>query len=80
MQMNGSGRGDSAQRWVRPICLTIVTTVAGVLPLWFGGGSMYAPMTIAINFGLIFATPFTLGVVPILYSRFFRVSFKGFVY
>jgi len=31
-------------------------------------------------FGLIFATLLTLGVVPILYSLFFRVSFKGFVY
>ncbi|MDE0830544.1 MAG: hypothetical protein OSB03_15210 [Vicinamibacterales bacterium] len=34
----------------------------------------------AIIFGLIFATLLTLGVVPILYSLFFRVSFKGFVY
>ncbi len=29
---------------------------------------------------LMFATLLTLGVVPILYSLFFRVSFKGFVY
>jgi multidrug efflux pump len=54
--------------------------VAGLLPLWFGGGPMYEPMAIAIIFGLIFATLLTLGVVPILYSLFFRVSFKGFVY
>ena len=30
----------------------------------------------AIMFGLLFATGLTLGVVPILYSLFFRVSFK----
>jgi multidrug efflux pump subunit AcrB len=47
MRMNGSGRGDSAQRWFRPIFLTIATTVAGVLPPWFGDGPMYEPMAIA---------------------------------
>lgn len=71
---------EAAQRRFRPILLTTATTVAGLLPLWFGGGPMYEPMAIAIIFGLIFATLLTLGVVPILYSLFFRVSFKGFVY
>ncbi len=37
-------------------------------------------MAIAIIFGLLFATLLTLGVVPVLYSLFFRVSFKGFLY
>ena len=71
---------EAAQRRFRPILLTTATTVAGLLPLWFGGGPMYEPMAIAIIFALIFATLLTLGVVPILYSLFFRVSFKGFVY
>lgn len=56
------------------------TTVAGLLPLWFGGGTMYEPTAITMIFGLIFAMLLTLGVVPILYSLLFRVSFKGFVY
>ena len=34
----------------------------------------------AIIFGFIFATMLTLGVVPILYSFFFGVKFKGFIY
>ena len=29
-------------------------------------------------FALLFATVLTLGVVPLLYSIFFRVRFKGF--
>jgi hypothetical protein len=57
-----------------------VTTVAGLLPLWFGGGPMYEPTAIAMIFGLIFAMLLMLGVVPILYALLFRVSFKGFVY
>ena len=47
-----------------------------MLPLWWGGGPMFEPMAIAIIFGLLFATALTLGVVPVLYALFFRVSFK----
>ena len=71
---------EAAQRRMRPILLTTVTTIGGLLPLWLGGGPMYEPMAIAIIFGLAFATVLTLGVVPILYSLFFRVGFKGFRY
>jgi multidrug efflux pump subunit AcrB len=71
---------ESAQRRLRPILLTTITTVGGLLPLWLGGGPMWESMAIAIIFGLLFATLLTLGVVPILYSLFFRVRFKGFQY
>ncbi len=71
---------ESAQRRLRPILLTTVTTVAGLIPLWHGGGPMFEPLAIAIIFGLIFATALTLGIVPVLYSIFFRVSFRGFRY
>ena len=70
---------ESAQRRLRPILLTTVTTLGGLLPLYLGGGPMYQPMAVAIMFGLIFATALTLGVVPVLYSLFFKVSFKDFV-
>ena len=69
---------EAAQRRFRPILLTTATTIAGLLPLWFGGGPMYEPMAISIIFGLLFATVLTLGLVPVLYALFFRVSFKGF--
>ena len=49
-------------------------------PRWYGGGPMFEPMAIAIIFGLLFATVLTLGLVPLLYSLFFRVSFKSFQY
>ncbi|CAM2067406.1 Efflux RND transporter permease subunit [Sulfidibacter corallicola] len=71
---------ESAQRRLRPILLTTVTTLAGLLPLWYGGGPMFEPMAITIIFGLMFATVLTLGVVPLLYSMFFGVSFKTFDY
>lgn len=69
---------EAAQRRLRPILLTTVTTVGGLIPLWLGGGVMFEPMAIAILFGLIFATALTLGVVPVLYAIFFRVDYKDF--
>ena len=71
---------EAAQRRLRPILLTTMTTVGGLIPLWLGGGPMYEPMAIAIIFGLVFATALTLGVVPVLYTLFFWVKFKGFSY
>ncbi|MEM7542843.1 MAG: efflux RND transporter permease subunit [Pseudomonadota bacterium] len=63
----------AAQQRLRPILLTTATTIGGMLPLWLGGGPMWEPMAISIIFGLAFATVLTLGVVPVLYTLFFRV-------
>ena len=65
----------ACQHRLRPILLTTATTVLGMMPLWWGGTSMFKPMAITIIFGLAFATMLTLLVVPVLYSLFFRVSF-----
>ena len=71
---------ESAQRRLRPILLTTCTTIGGLLPLYLGGGAMWEPMAMTIMAGLLFATVLTLGVVPILYSVMFGVSFKDFEY
>lgn len=80
-QENGLSPADAvleaAQQRLRPILLTTATTVGGLLPLWLGGGPMWEPMAIAIIFGLVFATVLTLGVVPVLYSLFFKVKYTG---
>jgi multidrug efflux pump subunit AcrB len=68
----------AAQRRLRPILLTTATTIGGLIPLYLGGGPMWEPMAIAIMFGLLFATMLTLGVVPVLYSIFFRVKYQDF--
>ncbi|MBU0566842.1 efflux RND transporter permease subunit [bacterium] len=69
----------------RPVMLTAITTILGLLPmatgvsfdfhemhLVLGGESsqFWSPMAIAVIFGLSFATLLTLGVVPVLYSLF----------
>jgi len=71
---------EAAQRRLRPIFLTTATTIGGLIPLYFGGGPMWEPMAVAIIFGLGFATLLTLGLIPVLYSVFYRVKFKDFVW
>ncbi len=67
---------QAAQTRLRPILLTTATTVAGMIPLWIGGGLMWRSMAIAIIFGISIATVLTLGVVPVLYSLFFKVRYE----
>jgi multidrug efflux pump subunit AcrB len=66
----------AAQARLRPILLTTGTTILGLVPLYLGGGPMWEPMAVAIMSGLAFATVLTLGVVPVLYSAFYRVRFS----
>jgi len=54
---------------LRPILLTSLTTVAGLLPMAYGiGGSdpFSAPMALAMGYGILFATPLTLVLIPCL--------------
>jgi len=61
---------DASAERLRAITLTTLTTVAGLLPLAYGiGGSdpFIAPMALAMGFGLLFASPITLALIPSLY-------------
>lgn len=69
---------EAAQRRLRPILLTTMTTVLGLIPLYLGGGEMWEPMAVSIMAGLMFSTLLTLGFVPVLYSLFYRISYKGY--
>ncbi|MBN1592977.1 MAG: efflux RND transporter permease subunit [Candidatus Coatesbacteria bacterium] len=70
---------DGAGARLRPILITTMTTVLGILPLSFStseGAELRAPMGIAIGFGLTFATLLTLFVIPAIYTAIGRISFK----
>jgi len=72
---------EAAQRRIRPIILTTMTTIGGLIPLWISGGPMWEPMAIAIIFGLSFATVLTLGVLPIFYAIVFKVNYpKDYIF
>ncbi len=56
---------------LRPILMTTVTTVLGLLPLAFGwgaGADLRSPLAVAVIGGLLSATFLTLLVVPVIYS------------
>ncbi len=67
---------DAAKQRMRPILVTTVTTVGGMLPLWISRDPMFETLAIAVIFGLAFATVITLLFVPVLYSLLYRVKWK----
>ncbi len=63
----------AGSRRLRPILMTTLTTVLGLLPLSFGigeGGETQAPMARVVIGGLISSTLITLVLVPVMYSIF----------
>ncbi|MFW6366228.1 MAG: efflux RND transporter permease subunit, partial [Spirochaetota bacterium] len=63
---------NGAKLRFRPIFLTTITTVAGLIPTAYGifGGldSFISPMVMAMAWGLIVGTPSVLLVIPLYYS------------
>ncbi len=56
---------------VRPIILTTLTTVVGMIPLTFVS-AMWAPLAFTIAFGLIYGTLLTLVFIPLLSYNYER--------
>lgn len=66
---------------IRPILMTVATTVLGLVPLAMGAtriggdGPPYAPMAIAIIGGLLFSTITSLFLVPLAYILLLKLRF-----
>jgi len=62
---------EAARLRLRPIMMTMLTTVLGLLPMALGfgeGAEMRTPMAITVIGGLLTSTLLTLVVVPVMYS------------
>ena len=65
---------EATQTRLRPIILTSVTTIVGLLPtaIGFGGYSVvWSPMASTIIFGLMFSTLTALFIIPMLYGTIY---------
>ena len=72
---------EAARIRLRPILLTTLTTVFGMMPLALGigaGSEFYQPLAITVIGGLLFSMLLTLIFIPIVYALFddFTVSLK----
>ncbi len=70
---------DGMRKRFRPIVMTTLTTIIGMIPLilGFGGGlELAAAISYPIIGGLIGSTIFTLFLIPVLYKYFDRITFK----
>lgn len=77
---------EGARTRLRPVFLTTLTTVLGVLPSTYGfGGSdpFIVPMAMAMNYGIIFSTFLTLIYIPVFLvilwdiKKFMRKKFSS---
>ncbi|WP_394131081.1 efflux RND transporter permease subunit [Shewanella maritima] len=71
------------QTRLRPVLMTVATTVLGLVPLAMGdtqiggGGPPYSPMAIAIIGGLTFSTVTSLYLVPLCYQGLYVMRHKS---
>jgi len=65
---------DAVRKRARPILLTTITTIAGLMPLALSATSLWPPLAWAMISGLAASTALTLIVVPALYKVLFRRS------
>jgi HAE1 family hydrophobic/amphiphilic exporter-1 len=63
----------SGRSRLRPVLMTSLTTILGMLPLAMSKGSgseLWSPMGVAVIGGLVFSTVVTLVIVPVVYAIF----------
>lgn len=81
LRMAGMNRHEAilqaGRQRIRPILMTSLTTILGLLPMTIGFGqsvSLRAPMALAVIGGLVTSTLLTLIVIPCFYDVFDRLT------
>lgn len=62
---------------LRPIVMTKLTCIVGLVPLMLFGGPLWTSMAISMIGGLALGTLVTLGLIPILYDLLFSLRVRG---
>jgi multidrug efflux pump subunit AcrB len=66
---------DACTSKMRPICMVVLTTVLGMIPLVTD--PFFSSMAVTIMFGLSFAAVLSLLVTPVLYAIFYGIREEG---
>lgn len=64
---------EAAKQRLLPVVLASMTTILALIPLLFD--SLFAGMAATIMGGLLVATVLTMGVLPVVYSLFYKIRF-----
>jgi multidrug efflux pump len=70
---------QAARTRFRPVLMTALSTIAGILPIAIGmgaGGEARAPLGVAVVGGMAFSTLLTIFVIPTVYLGFARLEIK----
>jgi multidrug efflux pump subunit AcrB len=70
---------NAAIKRLRPIVMTKLTCITGLVPLLLFAGPLWSGMAITIIGGLSLGTLVTLGLVPALYEMFFTDGFSRWI-
>ncbi len=68
---------SAAEVRLRPIVMTKLTCITGLIPLFLFGGALWRPMAAAMIGGLALGTLITLVLIPALYALLFRERRKA---
>jgi multidrug efflux pump len=70
---------QAARTRFRPVMMTALSTIAGILPIAIGmgaGGEARAPLGVAVVGGMAFSTLLTIFVIPTVYLGFARLEIQ----
>ncbi|WP_047250385.1 efflux RND transporter permease subunit [Chromobacterium subtsugae] len=65
---------DAAAKRLRPIVMTKMVCILGLLPLLLFGGVVWTSLAVVMMGGLALGTLITLGLIPALYASFYRIG------
>lgn len=65
---------DAGAKRLRPIVMTKLVCILGLVPLWLFGGVVWTSLAVVMMGGLALGTLVTLGLIPALYAAFYRVA------
>src|SRR5450830_1926496 len=64
---------EAASKRLRPIVMTKLVCILGLVPLWLFGGAVWTSLAVVMIGGLALGTLITLGLIPALYAAAYRV-------